>query len=45
MSNDEIALVLGELDQLMSQLRGNVVALQTILTDAPEVSGDQPATA
>lgn len=45
MSNDEIALVLGELDRLMSQLRGNVAALQTILTDAPEVAGDQPAPA
>ena len=45
MSNDEIALVLGELDRLMSQLRGNVAELQTILTSAPEVPGDQPATA
>jgi hypothetical protein len=44
MSNDEIALVLGELDQLMSELHGNVAALQAILTSATEVPGDQPAT-
>jgi hypothetical protein len=45
-SNDEVTAVLGELEQLMSQLRGNVTALQAILTDAaPEVPGDQPAPA
>ncbi len=46
MSNDEITAILGELDGLMGQLRGNVAALQSILTDsAPEVPGDQPAPA
>lgn len=45
MSNDEITAVLGELERLMGQLRGNVTALQEILTDAPEVQGDQPAPA
>jgi hypothetical protein len=44
-SNDEISAVLGELEQLMGQLRGNVTALQAILTDIPEVNGEQPAPA
>lgn len=45
MSADEIAAVLAELEQLMGSLRGSVGALQAILADSPEVSGDQPATA
>ena len=45
MSNDEINAVLSELEQLMGQLRGNVTALQSILTDIPEVPGEQPAPA
>ena len=43
MSNDEVTAILGELEQLMGQLRGNVTALQEILTDVPDVPGDQPA--
>ena len=45
MSDSEINAVLGELEQLMGTLRANVGALQDILTDAPEVTGDEPAPA
>ena len=40
MSNTEVNAILTELETLMGQLRGNVGALQAILTD-PEVPGDQ----
>lgn len=46
MSSDEITAIVSELQQLMDELRGNVGALQDILTDAaPEVPGEQPAPA
>jgi hypothetical protein len=46
LSADEITAVLSELQELMGVLRGNVTALQAILTDAaPEVPGAQPAPA
>lgn len=43
MSQNEIAAIADELEQLMAKLRVNVDALQAILTSAPEVPGDQPA--
>lgn len=45
MSDSEIRAVTDELEHLMGKLRANVDALQSILTDAPEVPGDQPAPA
>jgi len=44
-SDTEVRAVIGELEQLMEAVRGNVAALQAILTDTPEVTGDQPAPA
>ena len=43
MSESEIEAVTSQLDRLMGALRVNVAALQAILTDEPEVQGDQPA--
>lgn len=45
MSDAEIRAVVSNVEQLMDSLRANVDALQAILTDQPEVQGDQPAAA
>ena len=46
MSDSEISDVLAELERRMGEFRASVAALQAILTTpAPEVAGDQPATA
>lgn len=45
MSDSEVSAVISELQQLMGALRVNVTALESILTDTPEVTGDQPAPA
>jgi hypothetical protein len=44
-SDSEISAVLGELGELMGELRASVTALQAILTESPEVPGAEPATA
>lgn len=45
MSESEISSILTELESLMGALRGNVDALQGILTAPEEAPGDQPAPA